>query len=89
MTTAQLKQFINELATERDSHDTNPSGTREEQFAAYTASVHCNALIYSARVALREKRAHRGDSRAAALARCQSAWDVRQGQLKSDRRCQC
>ena len=77
MTTAQLEQFIDELTAEREASDAKPGATREEQRAAYAASVRCNALIYSARVALREKRARRGDSRAAALARCQIAWDAR------------
>jgi hypothetical protein len=77
MTTTELEQFIDELTAERETTDAKPGASRDERRAAYAASVRCNALIYSARVALREKRARRGDSRAAALARCQSAWDAR------------
>lgn len=77
MTTAQLEQFIDELRTARDAAAAKPGASREEQRAAYAASVRCNSLIYSAQVVLRKKRAHRGDSRGAAHERCQSAWDAR------------
>jgi hypothetical protein len=77
MTTAELEQFIDELTAEREATDANPGSSHDEQRAAYVASVSCNALIYSARVVLSEKRARRGDFRAVALARCKSAWDAR------------
>lgn len=79
MTTEQLRQFIDELKADRDATDAAIHNSLDNQRAAYAASVRCSSLIYSARVALREKRAHRGDSRAAAIARCQSAWDARHG----------
>lgn len=62
LTDEMICELIVELTRERDALDARPT-TRSDGRDAYAKSVLLTRLIQSARVARKEKRARRGDSR--------------------------
>jgi hypothetical protein len=79
LTDEQIRAEMATLAAERDELDGRPTTRGGEARDAYARSVAMNRLISAGRVALKEKRARRGDSRNDCRIRIADAINARGG----------